>query len=153
MTDEHRALALTIVQQLRYVVLATADEAGRPWSSPVYFAHRGLDEFTWISRPGTTHSRNIAVRPDIGLVVFDSLQPPGTGRGFYARATAAEVPPHEVEQAIRPFSDRCVLDGLGAYGPFELEESELRLYRARTVEISLLPGTGKDHRVPVPPAG
>lgn len=66
MTDEDRALALKIVQHLRYVVLATADEAGRPWSSPVYFAHRGLDEFTWISRPGTTHSRNIAVRPEIG---------------------------------------------------------------------------------------
>jgi predicted pyridoxine 5'-phosphate oxidase superfamily flavin-nucleotide-binding protein len=27
-----------IIEASRYLVLATADAAGRPWSSPVYFA-------------------------------------------------------------------------------------------------------------------
>jgi hypothetical protein len=153
MTADHRALALRIVEELRYVVLATADESGRPWSSPVYFAHRGLDEFTWISRPETTHSQNIAARPDVGLVVFDSGQPPGTGLGFYARATAEVVPPDEVDEAIRPFSERSVADDLGLYDAARLEEHGFRLYRARTVELTMLPGMGKDVRVPVPPAG
>ena len=27
------------IEASRYLVLATADAAGRPWSSPVYFAH------------------------------------------------------------------------------------------------------------------
>jgi hypothetical protein len=149
---EHRALALGIVEELRYVVLATADESGRPWSSPVYFARRALDEFTWISRPETTHSRNIAARPEVGLVVFDSRQPPGTGLGFYARAMAEVVPEDEVDEAIRPFSERSVGDGLGPYDGAGLEERGFRLYRARTVELTLLPGQGPDIRVPVPPA-
>jgi hypothetical protein len=153
MTADHRALALRIVEELRYVVLATADESGRPWSSPVYFAHVGLDEFFWISRPETTHSRNIEGRPDVGLVVFDSRQQPGTGKGFYARATAAAVPFDEVDAAIGPFSDRSVTDGLGPYHAARLEEYGFRLYRARTVELSLLTGVGRDVRVPVPPAG
>ena len=31
--------ARDIIEASRYLVLATADAAGRPWSSPVYFAH------------------------------------------------------------------------------------------------------------------
>jgi nitroimidazol reductase NimA-like FMN-containing flavoprotein (pyridoxamine 5'-phosphate oxidase superfamily) len=38
-----------IIEASRYLVLATADAAGRPWSSPVYFAHVGLSEFFWVS--------------------------------------------------------------------------------------------------------
>ena len=34
-----------IIEASRYLVLATADAAGRPWSSPVYFAHIDLAEF------------------------------------------------------------------------------------------------------------
>ena len=34
-----------IIEASRYLVLATADAAGRPWSSPVYFAHVGYAEF------------------------------------------------------------------------------------------------------------
>ena len=38
-----------------YLVLATADAAGRPWSSPVYFAHIGFTEFFWVSSPEAAH--------------------------------------------------------------------------------------------------
>ncbi len=34
-----------IIEANCYLVLATADAAGRPWSSPVYFAHVGYAEF------------------------------------------------------------------------------------------------------------
>ena len=64
-----------IIEGNRYLVLATADAAGWPWSSPVYFAHIGFSEFFWISSPDVTHSRNIAVRPEVGIVVFDSQMP------------------------------------------------------------------------------
>jgi hypothetical protein len=39
-----------IIEASRYLVLATADATGRPWSSPVYFAHIGLREFFWADR-------------------------------------------------------------------------------------------------------
>jgi general stress protein 26 len=41
--------ASDIIEASRYLVLATADAAGRPWSSPVYFAHIGFAEFFWVS--------------------------------------------------------------------------------------------------------
>ena len=47
--------ARDIIEASRYLVLATADAAGRPWSSPVYFAHIGFTEFYWgltVSPPG-----------------------------------------------------------------------------------------------------
>ena len=64
--------ARDIIEASRYLVLATADATGRPWSSPVYFAHIGFTEFYWVSSPEVTHSRNIAVRPEVGIAVFDS---------------------------------------------------------------------------------
>src|SRR5947207_13807830 len=80
--------ARDIIGASRYLVLATADEAGRPWSSPVYFAHIGLAEFFWVSSPDVTHSRNIAVRPEVGIVVFDSHVAIGAGQGVYRSAVA-----------------------------------------------------------------
>lgn len=64
-----------IIEASRYLVLATADATGRPWSSPVYFAHIGCTEFFWVSSPEAAHSVNIAVRPEVGIAVFDSHAP------------------------------------------------------------------------------
>jgi hypothetical protein len=72
-----------IIEASRYLVLATADAAGRPWSSPVYFAHIGFTEFFWVSSPDVTHSRNIAVRPEVSIVVFDSQVAIGAGLRLY----------------------------------------------------------------------
>jgi general stress protein 26 len=41
--------ARAIIDASLYLVLATADGTGRPWSSPVYFAHDGYAEFLWVS--------------------------------------------------------------------------------------------------------
>src|SRR6186997_1143396 len=60
----------------RYMVLSTADASGRPWASPVWYAPDGDEGFLWISRPDARHSVNIAERPQIALVIFDSSKPP-----------------------------------------------------------------------------
>src|SRR6266508_544280 len=85
------AVARRIVDANLYMVLATADATGRPWASPVYFANSGYDEFFWVSSPDATHSRNIAARPQVGIVVFDSQVPIGTGQGVYMAAVAEQV--------------------------------------------------------------
>ena len=71
-----------------YMVLATADATGRPWATPVYFAHSGYEEFFWVSSPEATHSRNIAARPEVSIVIFDSQVPVGSGQGVYVAAVA-----------------------------------------------------------------
>lgn len=66
--------ARAIIDTSLYLVLATPDGTGRPWSSPVYFAHHGYAEFFWASAPEAAHSRNIVVRPKVGIVIFDSAR-------------------------------------------------------------------------------
>ncbi len=45
------ATAREIIDQSMYMVLGTADEAGRPWVSPVYFAAGEYSSFYWVSCP------------------------------------------------------------------------------------------------------
>jgi nitroimidazol reductase NimA-like FMN-containing flavoprotein (pyridoxamine 5'-phosphate oxidase superfamily) len=145
------AAAATILAGNRYLVLSTADRDGRPWASPVYFAAEGADRFLWVSRPGSEHSRNIAARPEVAIVVFDSSVPPAQTAAFYATGIAEEVPPGAVEGAVAAYSERSVADGLP---PWTVEmvsaPSDFRLFRARVVEASvLMPGREKDFRTPL----
>lgn len=79
--DEGVAAAKAIIEANLYLVLGTADALGRPWATPVYFAVEGYRDFYWVSSPEATHSRNIAVRPEIGIVMFDSRVRIATGQG------------------------------------------------------------------------
>ena len=56
-------IARTIIDANLYMTLGTADEAGRPWVSPVYYAFAGYEEFFWVSSPEATHSRHLPGRP------------------------------------------------------------------------------------------
>ena len=86
--QELGALARGIVDSNLYATLATADAEGRPRASPVWFAHEGYRDFLWVSRPEARHSRNLAVRPELALVVvsrssYGSVSP-GSNRGSTA---------------------------------------------------------------------
>jgi nitroimidazol reductase NimA-like FMN-containing flavoprotein (pyridoxamine 5'-phosphate oxidase superfamily) len=56
-----------IVDANRYLTLATADGDGRPWATPVWYAHEGYTDFLWVSRPEARHSRNLVRRPEIAI--------------------------------------------------------------------------------------
>ncbi|GAA2646034.1 hypothetical protein GCM10010307_51400 [Streptomyces vastus] len=133
------------------MVLATADAAGRPWSSPVYFAHVECREFFWLSSPEAVHSRNIAVRPQVGIAIFDSSAPIGTGQGVYMPAIAESVADPGIERAMEVFSRRSLSHGGRAWTAADVDEaSGLRLYRAVANEHSILAKDGQpDHRIPV----
>lgn len=141
-----------IIEANRYLVLATADATGRPWSSPVYFAHIGFTEFFWVSSPDVTHSRNIAVRPEVGIVVFDSRAAIATGQGVYMSAIATLLEDGETAPGIKAFSRRSVAHG----GPEWTSKDVLpgvgiRLYRATADSHWILANDGRpDHRIRVP---
>jgi Pyridoxamine 5'-phosphate oxidase len=75
-----------------YLTLGTTGTDGRPWTSPVCFAAAGVREYYWVSATDAQHSRNLAERPDISLVVFDSTVAPYHGRAVYALGTPARCP-------------------------------------------------------------
>jgi nitroimidazol reductase NimA-like FMN-containing flavoprotein (pyridoxamine 5'-phosphate oxidase superfamily) len=141
-----------IIEASRYLVLATADAAGRPWSSPVYFAHVGFSEFFWVSSPDVTHSRNIAVRPEVGIVVFDSQVPIGTGQGVYMSAVAELLEGSQTAQGIEAFSRRSVAHGGREWTAKDVRSgADLRLYRATADSHWILAKDGRpDHRILVP---
>jgi nitroimidazol reductase NimA-like FMN-containing flavoprotein (pyridoxamine 5'-phosphate oxidase superfamily) len=150
MTSDLATTTRQIIDDGSYLTLATADVAGRPWATPVWFAADGYTDFLWVSRPGTRHSTNIAARPEVGIVVFDSTAPIGTGRGVYVEAVAAEVPAAEVEAAIAVFSAGSVADGGRPWRVADVSGAAgLRLYRARASAHYLL--DERDTRVPVDP--
>jgi nitroimidazol reductase NimA-like FMN-containing flavoprotein (pyridoxamine 5'-phosphate oxidase superfamily) len=149
--DDRKRLAREIIEANLYMVLATADDAGRPWASPVYFAASGPAEFFWVSSPEATHSRNIAVRRQVGIVIFDSRVPIGTGQGVYVHGEAEEVVGPERERGIAVFSRRSLAHG---GNPFTLDDVQggagIRLYRALATDHSILAKDGRpDHRIEV----
>ena len=125
------ATAKAIIDANLYLVLGTADERGRPWVSPVYYAHVDYREFLWVSRPETLHSNNLVARPQISLVIFDSSVPIGTVPGVYVAAPAEETTGDARLAMIDVFSRRSLGHGGGEMGLEDVEPpAELRLYRA-----------------------
>jgi hypothetical protein len=105
-------IARAILDAGIYVVLATADADGVPWASPVWFAKEDYRERYWVSYPGARHSQNIAVRPEVALVVFDSTVPPGTGQAVYMTATAEQLTDAAaIEHGISIFSRESLRQG------------------------------------------
>lgn len=142
--------ARRIIDANSYLTLATADADGRPWATPVWFAPDGYTDFIWVSRPGTRHSGNIAARPEVGIVIFDSTVPVGHGQAVYVEAVAEQVPAAEVESAMAIFSARLESDGGKPWQVADvLGSASFRLYRARASAHYLL--DAKDSRVPVDP--
>ena len=147
-TDAHHLdLARSIVDECLYVVLGTADDDGRAWVSPVYFAPDGYRELFWVSDPQARHSRNVAARPDVAIVVYDTGAAVGAAQAVYARAHAAQV---DDAGGARVFSRKSVAAGLARWSMSDVTAAGgLRLYRAIAVELSVLDATtghGRDER-------
>lgn len=140
-----------IIDANLYMVLATADAEGKPWSTPVHFAHVGHHEFFWVSSPEALHSRNIDARSRVGIAVFDSHTAIGTGQGVYLDATAALVEDADLARGTAVFSDRSLGHGGHAWTVDDVRAgSDIRLYRAVVEASWVLAEDGRpDHRVPV----
>ena len=134
--DDLGAVARSIIDSNRYMTLATADEQGSPWASPVWYAPVEYGELLWVSSPESRHSRNLAVRPELAIVIFDSHQA-GGWNALYMVA-AAEVLT-EVDDAIRIFSRHGEAQGLRAWTRDDvLPPARHRLYRAKVSEHFVL---------------
>src|SRR5690349_24703073 len=103
---ENIVIARSIIDANLYMTLGTADADGSPWATPVYFAHAEYREFLWISSPEARHSRNIAQRSRIGIVIFDSQVPINTGQAVYVEAQAHELSGEDLEHAVKTYSAR-----------------------------------------------
>jgi hypothetical protein len=129
-SDDLVAYARRVIDNNRYMTLGTAEPDGRPRVSPVYFTHAAYRDFYWVSSPDAQHSLNVAARPDVAIVIFDSTAPVGEGQAVYLTAQAVQVPEDELAaQCALAFTD--VGPGAVAFSPADLSgTADLRLYVA-----------------------
>ena len=138
------ALARAIVDDNRFMTLGTADEDGRPWVSPVWFAPVTYRELLWVSSPDARHSRNLATRPEVAVVIFDSHRV-GAWSGLYIAGVGEEV--EDVDAAIGAYSRRSEAQGFRPWTRGDvLPPARHRLYRVRVAEQFVL----DDHDVRLP---
>ncbi len=143
-----REAVQAIIDANSYMTLATADQHGRPWASPVWFATVDYVELVWVSSPEARHSRNLAVRPELAIVIFDTRQAAGTGEAVYISARGGEVSDPDLDRCLDVYSTTSQRVGLAAWSRSDIEPpGRLRLYRATADEHFVL--TGTDERRPV----
>lgn len=157
--DDLAGMARTILDDNRYLTLGTTEPDGRPRVSPVFFTHAGYRTFYWLSSPHARHSANVAARPEVAFVVYDSTAVIGAGRAVYVGATAEQVPAEQLAAACDEAFGGVLDAGVKRYGPEDVSgETGLRLYRARATSWEVhIPGrdpgygTGIDTRREVRP--
>lgn len=149
--------AQTLLEENQYLTLATADVSGRPWSSTVWYTavQRSRSpqalavEFIWLSSPEAQHSRNLLQRPEVGMSIFNSAQPAGTGDGLQCAARAERVPSDQLDEAVAAFSTASLAAGGAAWTRAQVEEPAVpRLYIAR-MERAFVLGSGSRVELPV----
>ncbi len=138
MTDDLVTHARGIIHATLYLTLGTADAAGRPWTTPVYFATGGDRDFYWLSAIDAQHSRHLAERPEVGIVVFDSTVAPYHGRAVYAVGEARELSGDDIDRALTVYPrpggagvTTFTADDVTGAAPY-------RLYRATATDLWVL---------------
>ena len=143
------ATARAIIEANRYMTLSTADGDGLPWVSPVWFATVDHRRFFWVSDPDARHSRNLAARPQLAIVIFDSTVVPGHAAPVYMSAVAEEVPGDQLDEGLAVFARGSEAQGLRVWTREDVQPpARHRLYRATASEHFLL-RDDRDVRVPV----
>jgi nitroimidazol reductase NimA-like FMN-containing flavoprotein (pyridoxamine 5'-phosphate oxidase superfamily) len=124
-------VARGVIDANAYMTLATADRDGRPWASPVQYAHNGYTTFYWLSRPDARHSRNLATRPTVAIVIFDSTVAVGEAQAVYIEAEAEHIGDGGHQRAIEVYSRRSEALGAGQLTIRDVSDAAPhRLYRA-----------------------
>jgi nitroimidazol reductase NimA-like FMN-containing flavoprotein (pyridoxamine 5'-phosphate oxidase superfamily) len=152
--DQLAALARRVIDTNTYMALGTADDAGHPWVTPVYFATEDYRQFHWVSSPEARHSQNLAARPEVAIAIFDSSVAIGTAEAVYMSARAEELTGDELESGIELFGRVSQKDAARDWGLSDVQPPSLfRLYRATASEHFVLikgrdpeRGTGVDRR-------
>ena len=149
---DFRDMARGIIESNSYMVLGTADKAGVPWVTPVWFGTSITACSSGSHRPDRRHSRNIGARPEVSIVIFDSGVDVGDARAVYVEARAEELSGAELERDVLRFDSAGQAHGLTRRWAMDdmLAPSPYRLYRATASRHWVLdPDSSPDDRAEV----
>jgi hypothetical protein len=147
---ELNAVARAIIDSNLYMVLGTADESGQPWVTPVYYAAADYKEFYWVSSLEAQHSRNLAVRPQLSIVIFDSQVPINTGQAVYMSAVAEVLMGGDLDRGLDIYSRSALAHSGREWKADDVRAPAVnRLYRATTSEHWVVDPASPDRRTRV----
>jgi pyridoxine/pyridoxamine 5'-phosphate oxidase len=142
------AASSAVIAGNRYMTLATADEHGLPWASPVWYSTVDERVFFWVSSPEARHSRNLAARPEVAIVIFDSQVAVGSAQAVYMSALARQVDAADIDAGLEIFNVRSLEQGLRPWTSEDVRPpAKHRLYRATATERFAL--SPRDERIPL----
>jgi len=130
--------ALGLLAGNAYLTLGTVDPDGHPWTSPVYFASVGLQDFYWTSSQESQHSRNLTAHAAVSLAVFDSTVPPYHGRCLYAAGLATVLSGDDLHRGLDVYPGPASRGGTALSVDDVTGDSLWRLYRARASDVWVL---------------
>ena len=138
MSELHNKRAAGIINRILYITIASVDEGGQPWNSPVYSGFDNDLNFYWSSDKDGQHSKNIRQNNKIFLVIYDSTAEAGTGEGVYVLATAQELGEHDEILAARRVTQtrKGQMDEVTEDEPAKFEGSHVRrVYKATPQKV------------------
>ncbi|MEB3343329.1 pyridoxamine 5'-phosphate oxidase family protein [Okeania sp.] len=89
--EELTERAKQVLNQITYLTLATVDQQGQPWNSPVYSSFDEDYTFYWSSWIENQHSQNIVNNGRVFAVVYDSRAVSGEAFGVYFQGVAEVI--------------------------------------------------------------
>ncbi|HJS95902.1 MAG TPA: hypothetical protein VJ741_16680 [Solirubrobacteraceae bacterium] len=124
----------------------------------MYYTTARYTDFYWVSSPEAHHSRNLADRPAVQIVIFDSTARVGQGEAVYLRGVAKQIVDEELD-GVLPEAFRTAA-GARQFDADELRGgARFRVYVASTSACEVhvagghpLHGRGVDTRQPADPA-
>lgn len=83
-------VAKCIIENNDLMTVATANQDGKPWVSPVGYAFDESYNLYWVSHKDAIHSENVRLKPGVAIVIVGN-NPDGNMDGVYFDATAVEL--------------------------------------------------------------
>lgn len=126
-----------LIKKAENMVIATADQNGKPWISPVGFQPDKEYNLYWVSSKGALHSENIRNRPEVAIVIVGKT-PDGAVDGVYFDAAATELEDEvEVKQAVAILAKRPKEPEFDVNSIDQVTGNAVwRIYKAKPLKIS-----------------
>jgi nitroimidazol reductase NimA-like FMN-containing flavoprotein (pyridoxamine 5'-phosphate oxidase superfamily) len=126
-----------LIKNSENMVIATADQNGKPWISPVSFQPDSEYSLYWVSSKEALHSQNIRNRPEVAIVIVGKT-PDGAVDGVYFDAMATELEDEaDVKHAVAIFAKRPKEPRFDVNSISQVTgDAVWRLYKAKPIQIS-----------------
>jgi len=134
--------AKEIIEQIKYITIASVTPAGEPWNSPVFGGYDENYNLYFGTYRKSQKAKNIEANNKVFVVIYDSTVQPGTGEGVYIKGKAFPLTnPEEIKRVydlLKPRHDDHFweFEALDGTGP-------IRLYKI-VPEQAWMNGDGKD---------